>query len=94
MGKQHPIEKQLLRLSNEVSALDNRIEAAVGEIKASRAEGDDAGMTLYKEVYNNLVSDKRELNAMRAALTTQLAGWSVVESPDRGRLVRQSGCRV
>ena len=50
----------------------------MGDIKAAKAEGDEAGIALHREVYKNLVADKRELNAMRSALTTQLAGRSVL----------------
>ena len=66
--------QQMLRLNPEAAALDTKIEAAVVKMEAATAEGDRA---MYAKIYDNLVADKRELNAMRSALTTQLAGWSV-----------------
>ena len=51
-----------------------RVEAAVSDIKAARAEGDE-GLGLYKEIYNHLVAYQRELGALRsAALGAQLGG--------------------
>ena len=75
MEEQPIVHQQLLRLNAEAAALDSKMEAAVGEMKAATADGDRA---LHTKIYDNLVADKRELNAMRATLTTQLAGGSVV----------------
>ena len=85
--------QQLLRLNDEAAALDTEVKAAVGEIKAAKAEGDEAGITLHRAIYDNLVARERELNAMRAALTTQLAGWSVVELPVTYR-IRPAGVPI
>ena len=71
------MHQHLLRLSNEAAALDTEIKAVVGKMEAATAEADRA---MYRVIYDNLVADKRELNAMRAALITQLAGRSVRES--------------
>ena len=68
---------QQLRLNAEAAALGTEIKAAVAKMEAATVEGDRA---MYTKIYDNLVADKRELNVMRAALTSQLAGWSVVDS--------------
>ena len=73
MEEQPIAYQQLLKLNAEADALDTEIKAAVGEMKAAVTDGDRA---MYREVYNNLVADKRELSTMRAALTAQLAGGS------------------
>ena len=84
------MHQHLLRLSDEAAALDNRMEGAVAKMEAETAEGDRAKC---REVYLNLVACQRELNAMRAALTTpQLAGWSVVESVWPGRALTSEAC--
>ena len=70
--------QHLLRLSEEAAAtaaaVDARIEAAVGKIEAARAEADKEGVGLYSKIYDNLVADKRDLNARRATLEMQLTG--------------------
>ena len=43
------LHQQLLRLNEETAGLDARIEAAVGETKAARAEADKEGVGLYKK---------------------------------------------
>ena len=68
------LHQQLLRLNEEGSVLDSRIEAAVGEIKSARAEADKEGVVLHKEIYDNLVAKGKVLDARRAALEAQLAG--------------------
>ena len=78
MQQEQPLVHQyLLRLRDEAAALDTDIKAAVGKMEAAKAEGDEAGITLYRVIYDNLVARERELNAMRAALTTALTGRSV-----------------
>ena len=71
MEEWHPLQ-QLLRLNIEASSLDAKIDAAVCRI--SEADTAEADRALFRDVYANLVGEKKELNAMRAALTTQLAG--------------------
>ena len=73
------LHQQLLRLSDEAAAtaasLDARIEAAVANMEAAKACGDDMGLGLYKEIYGNLVAKEKDNNALRrAALEAQLAG--------------------
>ena len=75
MEEQPLVHQHLLKLSGEAAALDTKVEAAVAKMEAATAEGDRA---MYAKIYDNLVADKRELNAMRSALTTQLAGRSVL----------------
>ena len=67
MEEQPIAYQQLLKLNAEADALDTEIKAAVGEMKAAVTDGDRA---MYREVYNNLVADKRELSTMRASLTS------------------------
>ena len=38
------------------------------------APGDKEGLAFSKDIYNNLVAKEKDINAMRAALTAQLAG--------------------
>ena len=65
------MHQHLLRLSDEAAALDTKIEAAVAKMEAATAQGDRA---MYTKIYDNLVAREKDLNAMRAALTAQLAG--------------------
>ena len=78
MRMEEQLQQQLLWLNDEAIAaaagLDARIEAAVGRIEAARAEADKEGVELYNKIYDNLVADKKDLNARRAALEAQLAG--------------------
>ena len=66
--------QRLLRLDDAAAALDARIEAAVGKIEAARAEAVKEGVGLYKEIYDNLVAEKKDLNTRRAVLEAQLQG--------------------
>ena len=43
----------------------------MAKMEAAQVEGDRA---MHEAIYKDLVAEKRELNAMRAALTAQLAG--------------------
>ena len=69
-----PVLQQLLRLDAEATALDTKIEAAVAKMEAAAtAEGD---RPMFTKIYDNLVADKRHLNARRAVLEAQLVGTS------------------
>ena len=57
MEEQPIIHQQLRRLNAESAALDIKIEAAVGEMKAATIEGDRA---MYREVYNSLVAREKD----------------------------------
>ena len=71
------MEEQLLRLNAEAASLDTEIKAAVAKMEAATSDGDRA---MHTKIYDNLVTMAREVNAMRASLTTQLAGRLVPES--------------
>ena len=76
--------QQLLRLDAEATALDTKIEAAVAKMEAAAtAEGD---RPMFTKIYDNLVADKRHLNARRAVLEAQLAGTSKHLCADLSRI--------
>ena len=86
------LHQQLLRLNEESAGLDARIGVAVGKIEAARAEADKEGIGLYNKIYDNLVADKKALNARRAALEAQLAGMSLPAWTSPHFLLPPSAC--
>ena len=69
--EQQLLHQQLLGLGQEAAAIDTRIEAAAGNMKAALAKGDDAGTAMHTKVYDNLVACQKDLNTMRVALAMQ-----------------------
>ena len=64
----------LLLLSAEATALDSRTEAAAAKMEAARAAGDGAELAMHTKIYENLVDDKKALNAMRAVILNYTGG--------------------